>query len=91
VRFISPALRLYAIATVHHLHATDVLRFVFQRDGVTLPHDDISYTAGTDADVQALSAYADYKSGSTPLPHGQYLVLFYRNGMLEAATTFQVG
>jgi hypothetical protein len=90
-RFISPALRLYAIATVRHLRSADVLRFVFQRDGMILPHDDISYTAGTDADVQALSAYADYKGGSTPLPHGHYLVLFYRNGTLEAATTFQIG
>lgn len=90
-RFVSPALRLYAIATVHHLHSTDVLRFVFMRGGSVIPHDDISFIAGTDADMQPISAYADYNGGSGPLPHGAYRVLFYRNGTLEAASDFRVG
>ena len=91
VRFVSPAVRLYAIATVHHVHLTDHLRFIFLRDGKVLPNDDISYTAGLDASVHSFTAYADYSGGAKPLPHGAYRVLFYRNGRLEAATAFIVG
>jgi hypothetical protein len=90
-RFVSPASRLYAIVTVSHVKATDLLRFVFQRNDKTLPHDDIQYQAGTSVGKQTFAAFADYKNGSKPLPSGRYRVLFYRNGLLEAVTTFRVG
>ena len=56
-----------------------------------MPRNVITYTAGGDASSHTFSAYADYANGTQPLPHGQYLVLFYRNGNLEAETPFQVG
>ena len=90
-RFLSPSLRFYAVVTVHNVHSTDQLHFVFQRDGVVLPSDDIEYQAGTDADVQSFSAWADYKGGTKAFPKGQYRVLFYRNGVLEAVRKFSVG
>ena len=90
-RFLSPALRFYAVVTVHNVKQTDQLHFVFQRNGITLPSDDISYQAGTDADAQSFSAWADYKGGTKAFPKGQYRVLFYRNGVLEAVRKFSVG
>ncbi len=90
-RFVSPALRFYAVVTVRNVKQTDQLHFVFQRNGITLPSDDISYQAGTDADAQSFSAWADYKGGTKAFPIGQYRVLFYRNGVLEAVRKFSVG
>jgi hypothetical protein len=90
-RFVSPALRFYAVVTVHNVKQTDQLHFVFQRNGITLPSDDIEYQAGTDADAQSFSAWADYKGGTKAFPKGQYRVLFYRNGVLEAVRKFSVG
>ncbi|MGH2347428.1 MAG: hypothetical protein ACRDG4_19555, partial [Chloroflexota bacterium] len=90
-RFVSPSLRFYAVVTVHNVRSSDQLHFVFQRNGAVLPSDDIQYQAGTDADVQSFSAWADYKGGTTAFPKGQYRVLFYRNGVLEAVCKFSVG
>jgi hypothetical protein len=90
-RFVSPALRFYAVVTVHNVKQSDQLHFVFQRNGITLPSDDIEYQAGTDADAQSFSAWADYKGGTKAFPKGQYRVLFYRNGVLEAVRKFSVG
>jgi hypothetical protein len=89
-RFLSPAMRLYAVVTLHSVGSSDVLRFVFERNQQVLPHDDISYTAGGDSS-HTFNAYADYENGAHPLPHGQYQLLFYRNGHLEAETSFSVG
>lgn len=96
-RFVSPALRLWVVAKIKNVHATDVLRFVFQRNGVTLPHDDITVVAGhtmgkhTYLPVQSFKAWADYQHGAKPLPSGNYRVLFYRNKRLEGQTAFRVG
>ncbi len=90
-RFVSPSLRFYAVVTLHGIHNTDQLHFVFERDGVRLPGDDIQYQAGTDADVQSFSAWADYKGGTHAFPSGKYRILFYRNGVLEAVRAFSVG
>jgi hypothetical protein len=89
-RFLSPATRLYAVATVRSVTGSDVLRFVFERNQHALPNDDISYTAG-DSASHTFSAYADYDNGTQPLPRGYYQLLFYRNGHLEAETSFTVG
>lgn len=89
-RFLSRAMRLYAVVTLHSVSSADVLRFVFERDHTVLPHDDISYTAGGDTS-HTFNAYADYENGARPLPRGQYQLLFYRNGHLEAETSFTVG
>jgi hypothetical protein len=91
VHFVSPALRLYAVATVHHVKSSDMLRFVFERNGKTLAGDDISFGAGASGANLRFDAYADYKEGAGPLPHGAYVVLFYRNGRLEAERAFRVG
>jgi hypothetical protein len=96
-RFLSPALRLYAVATVHNVKATDSLRFVFQRNGETLLHDDITIAASTTMGshaflaVHSFKAFADYQHGSKPLPTGNYKVLFYKSGQLEGETSFRVG
>ncbi len=90
-RFLSPALKLFAVATLHNVHSDDLLRFLFQKDGNPLPNDTITYRAGVDADSQSFSAWADYRGGAHALPKGHYSVLFYRNGRLEAVTTFVVG
>jgi hypothetical protein len=90
-RFVSPSRRFYAVVTVHSVKSADQLHFVFERDGAVLPSDDIQYQAGTDADVQSFSAWADYKGGTAAFPKGQYQVLFYRNGVLEAVRKFSVG
>jgi hypothetical protein len=91
VRFVSPAQRLYAVVTVLKVKKSDVLRVVFQRNGVTLPHDDIQFLAKADAAKQAFNAFADYMNGAKPLQSGAYRVLFYRNERLEASTAFTVG
>ncbi len=78
------------MVTVHNVKQTDQLHFVFQRNGITLPSDDIAYQAGTNADAQSFSAWADYKGGTKAFPKGQYRVLFYRNGVLEAVRKFSV-
>lgn len=91
IRFVSPATRLYAVVTVRHVHSADMLRFVFEKDGVVLPQDVIYYTAGVDAGSAPFSAYADYANGTQPLPRGHYRLLFYRNGALETVAPFQVG
>jgi hypothetical protein len=91
VRFVSPAMRLYAIATVRHVRSSDMLRFVFERNGRTLTGDDISFNAGITGTGQLFNAYADYKNGVAPLPHGKYTVLFYRNDHLDAEGTFRIG
>lgn len=90
-RFLSPAIRLYAFATVHDVKVHDALRFVFKRNGVTLPHDDITIKAGKTMAVHAFHVFADYKGGAAPLPVGNYSVLFYHNGRLEAEAPFRVG
>jgi len=90
-RFLSPSLRFYAVVTLHNVHSTDQLHFVFEKDGVRLPGDDIQYQAGTDADAQSFSAWADYKGGTHTFPPGKYRILFYRNGVLEAVRKFSVG
>lgn len=96
-RFLSPALRLWAVATVKNVSAIDVLRFVFQRNGMTLPHDDISVVAGTAMGkhsflaVQSFKVWADYEHGAKPLPSGNYRLVFYKNGHLEGQTAFRVG
>jgi hypothetical protein len=90
-RFLSPALRLYAVVTLGTVNPTDVLRFVFERDGRVLPNDVITYAAGGTASSHNFNAYADYHNGSEPLPHGHYRLLFYRNGRLEAVAPFEVG
>jgi hypothetical protein len=95
--FISPAMRLWVVAKVKNVHATDVLRFVFKFNGATLPHDDITVVAGTSMGghsflpVQSFKAWADYDRGAKPLPSGQYRVLFYKNNRLEGQTAFHVG
>jgi hypothetical protein len=89
-RFLSRAMRLYAIVTLHSVAGSDVLRFVFERNHQVLPHDDISYTAGGDSS-HTFNAYADFENGARPLPRGEYQLLFYRNGHLEAETSFTVG
>ena len=89
--FVSPAKRLYAVATVRHVRSSDMLRFVFKRNGTTLAGDDITFGAGVTGSDQRFDAYADYKNGVVALPDGTYSVLFYRNGRLEAETTFRVG
>jgi len=91
IRFVSPATRLYAVVTVRHVHSADMLRFVFEKDGVVLPQDVIYYTAGVDAGSAPFSAYADYANGTQPLPRGHYRLLFYRNGTLETIAPFEVG
>ncbi|HVA92870.1 MAG TPA: hypothetical protein VNL71_23870 [Chloroflexota bacterium] len=90
-RFVSPSLRFYAVVTLHAVHSADQLHFVFERNGVRLPGDDIQYQAGTDADIQSFSAWADYKGGTHTFPSGKYRILFYRNGVLEAVRKFSVG
>lgn len=90
-RFVSPSLRFYAVVTLHKVHSADQLHFIFEKDGVRLPGDDIQYQAGTDADAQSFSAWADYKGGTHTFPAGKYRILFYRNGVLEAVRTFTVG
>lgn len=91
-RFLSPALYLYAVATVHHVHRTEVLRFLFERNGKRMPNNDITFTATVDAAVHRFVAFADANDQETmPLSHGSYRVLFYRNGHLEAVTSFRVG
>jgi hypothetical protein len=90
-RFLSPALRLYAVVTLRTVSPSDMLRFVFERSGKVLPGDVISYAAGGTASTHDFSAYADYHNGTTPLPHGNYRLLFYRNGRLEAVAHFEVG
>lgn len=89
--FAYPSMRLYGIAQVHSVSSQDVLRFVFERNHVILPQDVISYTAGGDAASHTFSAYADYANGTRSLPRGQYQLLFYRNGKLEAAAAFTIG
>lgn len=89
-RFLSQAMRLYAVVTLNSVGSADVLRFVFERNHRVLPHDDIAYTAGGDSS-HTFNAYADYENGARPLPRGQYQLLFYRNGRLEAETSFTVG
>lgn len=90
-RFVSPSLRFYAVVTLHNVHSADQLHFIFQKDGVNLPGDDIQYQAGTTADVQSFSAWADYQGGTHSFPKGTYRVLFYRNGLLEVTRKFSVG
>jgi len=90
-RFVSPARRLYAVATLRTVNASDVLRFVFERNGKVLPGDVVTYSAGGGASTRMFSAYADYQSGSALLPQGHYQLLFYRNNHLEAVSAFQVG
>jgi hypothetical protein len=96
-RFLSPALRLWAVAKVKDVRATDVLRFVFQRNGVVLPHDDISVVAGRSMNghrflaEQSFKVWADYEHGAKPLPTGSYRLLFYKNSRLEGQTAFRVG
>jgi len=96
-RFISPAMRLWVVAKVKNVRATDVLRFVFKFNGATLPHDDITVVAGTSMGghsflpVQSFKAWADFDRGAKPLPSGQYRVLFYKNNRLEGQTAFHVG
>ena len=91
-RFLSPALFLYAVATVQHVHRTDVLRFLFERDGKRMRNNDITFTARVDAAVHRFSVFADANDQETvPLSRGSYRVLFFRNGRLEAVTFFRVG
>jgi hypothetical protein len=96
-RFLSPAMRLWAVVTLTNVRATDKLRFVFQRNGVTLPHDDITILAGDSMGkygvlaVQSFKVWADYDHGAAPLPAGNYRLLFYKNGHLDGHTAFRVG
>jgi hypothetical protein len=96
-RFMSPALRLYAVAWVKNVRASDSLRFIFKRYGLTLPRDDITLLAGTFMNshaflpMHAFTVWADYQRGAHPLPPGDYRVVFLRNGILEAQTAFRVG
>ncbi len=96
-RFVSPAYRLWAVATLTNVRSTDVLRFVFQRDGQTLPRDDITVVAGRTMGkhaflaVQSFKVWADYDHGAKPLPSGSYRLLFYKNGLLLGQTAFRVG
>jgi hypothetical protein len=96
-RFMSPALRLYAVARVKNVRASDSLRFIFKRNGLTLPRDDITLSAGAFMNhhaflpLHAFTVWADYQRGAQPLPPGDYRVVFLRNGILEAQTAFRVG